>query len=248
MARISRQCYGRGFFHVMVQGIKKEKIFNNNLLKESYLKFLVEGCEKNNVKLIAYCVMDNHCHLLCYTEETENLSKIMASANTKFGMLYNKINERCGYVFRDRYRCENVYSQNYLESCIRYIHNNPVKAGICNEEKEYKYSSYNLYVNEKISDEIIQLVYKGKDYIKLITNKIIEGEFIDCENEFGENPRNEKPEKILKEFGQVDFTNKENMAKLIHNLLKRCNLNKTEVAKLLKIDHRKISRILKSIG
>ena len=55
--------------------------------------------------------MNNHCHILLYTEKIEDLSKVMASSNTKFGILYNKINKRCGYVFRDRYRCENIYTQ-----------------------------------------------------------------------------------------------------------------------------------------
>ena len=73
----------------------------------------------------------------------------------------------------------------------------------------------------------------------------IEENFIDVENEFGNKLKIEVPEKILEEFKDVDLENKENKAMLISNLLKRCEINKTEVARLLEIDHRSISRLLK---
>lgn len=245
MARISRMCYESGFFHIMVQGIKKEKIFNNRILKEKYIEFIKNNCEKYDVKLIAFCTMDNHCHILLYTEKIEGLSKIMASSNTKFGILYNKINKRCGYVFRDRYRCENIYTQVYLENCIRYIHNNPVKAGICKNKQDYKYSSYNSYKNNEIQEEIIKLVYKTKEYRQILEAPIIEGKFIDIDDEFGNKIDTELPEKVIEEFKHLDLKNKENMALVINNLLKRCDINKTEIAQLLGIDHRAISRFLR---
>ena len=245
MARISRKCYESGFFHIMVQGIKKEKIFNLGVLKEKYIEFIKDSSEKYDVKLIAFCVMDNHCHILLYTEKIEMLSKVMSSANTRFGILYNKINKRCGYVFRDRYRCENIYTQTYLENCIRYIHNNPIKAGICKRKTEYKYSSYTLYLNNEIPWEIIQLVYKGKNYMKLLKEEKIDGEFLDVDNEFADEVKFELPKDVMKEFENLDLRNKENIAFAINVLLKRCNINKTEVAQLLKIDHRNISRYLK---
>ena len=245
MARISRKCYESGFFHLMVQGIKKEKIFNNRMLKEKYIEFIKNSCKKYDVKLVAFCTMDNHCHILLYTEKIERLSKVMASSNTKFGILYNKINKRCGYVFRDRYRCENIYTQTYLENCIRYIHNNPVKAGICINKRDYKYSSYNSYINNEVPEEIIKLVYKNKKYRQILDYSIIEGKFIDIEDEFGNKITPESSEKVLEEFKNLDLKNKENMAIVISNLLKRCNINKTEIAKLLGIDHRSISRFLR---
>ena len=247
MARISRKCYESGFFHIMVQGIKKEKIFNLRILKEKYIDFIKGGCEKYDVKFIAYCVMENHCHILLYTEKIELLSKVMASSNTKFGILYNKINKRCGFVFRDRYRCENIYTQTYLENCIRYIHNNPVKARVCKRQIDYKYSSYSLYLNKEIPTEIVQLVYRDKNYMDLLKEKTIEGNFIDIENEFGDKLQVELPQKVLKEFEDLDLKKIENMALVISNLLNRCDINKTEIAKLLRIDHRSISRFLNFI-
>ena len=82
---------------------------------------------------------------------------------------FNKKYKRVGYVFRDRYKAEGIYTENHLYSCIKYIHNNPVKANLCMLMKEYKYSSYNEYLKEKriINDESIELLFgKIRDYKK----------------------------------------------------------------------------------
>ena len=62
---------------------------------------------------------------------------------------FNKKYNRVGYVFRDRYKSQAIYSEKQLYTCINYIHNNPVKAGICKIASEYEYSSYNEYIENK---------------------------------------------------------------------------------------------------
>lgn len=134
----------------MIQGIRKEKIFNSNYLKCIFFNYMTEAAEKNNIKIVAYCIMTNHAHMLLYVEDIENLSKMMHSLNTRYAMKYNKCLDRCGFVFRDRYRCENIHDIAYLKACIKYIHNNPVKANICEKADEYYYSSYYSYLTRKI--------------------------------------------------------------------------------------------------
>ena len=129
--RLSRKCYNSKFFHVMIQGIRKEKIFNEKYLKSTFINYMNESAIKNDVRIVAYCIMENHAHILVYTNEISFLSKMMHSLNTRYAIKYNKFKERCGFVFRNRYRCENILNITYLKNCIRYIHNNPVKAGIC---------------------------------------------------------------------------------------------------------------------
>ena len=75
---------------------------------------------------------------------------MMRSLITRYAKKYNKVYHRCGYVFRDRYRCESIMTVEHLKNCIRYIHNNPVKAAICNKCGDYIYSSYNEYLNNMI--------------------------------------------------------------------------------------------------
>ena len=66
--------------------------------------------EKYNIKIIAYCIMNNHTHMLLETTDLKNLSKYMQSLNTRYGKYYNKKYNRVGYVFRDRYKAEGIYS------------------------------------------------------------------------------------------------------------------------------------------
>ena len=106
--RIARCYYTSKFFHVMVQGIRRERIFNENYLKEKFIDLSKEISNENNVSILAYCVMNNHAHILVYTEDVGNLSKMMHSLNMRYANKYNKLKHRCGYVFRNRYRCENI--------------------------------------------------------------------------------------------------------------------------------------------
>ena len=81
--------------------------------------------------------------MLLETAGVENLSKYMHCLNTRFGQYYNKKYKRVGYVFRDRYKAEGIYSEKQLYNCIKYIYDNPVKAEICKKPEEYKFSNYN---------------------------------------------------------------------------------------------------------
>ena len=139
MPRIARKDYNTSFFHIMIQGINKEYIFNKDRYKEKYMELMNKYLEKYAVKVIAYCIMDNHAHLLVYAEKINELSEYMRSINTTYALYYNKNLKRVGYVFRDRYRVEPIYSEKYLINCIHYIHDNPIKAETCKTIEQYKY-------------------------------------------------------------------------------------------------------------
>lgn len=175
------------FFHVMTQGINKSFIFEKEKDIKYYLKIMNQTKEKYNVEIIAYCIMNNHVHLLLKTEQTEKLSKFMHMLNTKYAIYYNKKYNRVGYVFRNRYKSEGIYTNNHLYNCIQYIYNNPVKAGICLKPEEYNYSNYKenkLKLNEKEKDynfidieedqlsdkEIINNYIKNKKLCDILSN------------------------------------------------------------------------------
>jgi len=152
MPRKARECLDTSFYHLIVQGIKKEYIFNSKVNMDKYVQLLISEKEKFRVEVLAYCVMNNHAHILLYTEKITEMSKYMHSVNQKFAQFYNYINnERVGYVFRDRFKSEPIYNEKYLIRCIRYIHNNPVKAKIVKSPGEYRYSTYNNYLTGDIS-------------------------------------------------------------------------------------------------
>lgn len=164
MPRIPRSSFQTSFFHIIVQGINKEYIFEEEKFLVSYNSLLINYEKKYNVKLLAYCIMSNHAHILMYVEKTSEMSKYMMCVNAVFAEFYNKEKERTGYVFKNRFKSEAIHNENYLLNCISYIHNNPVKAKIVKNANEYKYSSYNDYIYKKgiINDEKIELVFQTK--------------------------------------------------------------------------------------
>jgi len=155
MPRVPRFYSDTSFFHVMTQGIKKEYIFNQSEDAQRYISILYNTKDECKINIIAYCIMNNHAHLLLKTSKVENLSKFMQKANGKYARYYNKKYERVGYVFRDRFKSEAIYTEQNLYNCILYIYNNPVKAGICNSPEEYLFSNYtdNKNINYETYEE-----------------------------------------------------------------------------------------------
>ena len=141
MPRKARNCYVSDFYHIMIQGDEKKSIFRKERYKEKIVYLLKRNAFRNDVKLIAYCVMDNHVHILVHSKEIERVSKMMLQTNTSYGKFFSKERKNVGHVFRDRYRSEAIYTQKYLINCIKYIHENPVKANIAHSCKKYQYSS-----------------------------------------------------------------------------------------------------------
>lgn len=97
MPRLPRNNIKTSYFHVMVQGIDKEYIFNRKIDIKYYISILYELKDELNIKIIAYCIMNNHAHLLIHTNDVSNLTKYMHKTNTKYAIYYNKIHDRVGY-------------------------------------------------------------------------------------------------------------------------------------------------------
>lgn len=148
MSRFPRSHTQTTFFHVITQGINKSYIFQNAEDIKYYIKNMYKLEKELNVKLIAYCIMNNHAHMLLKTEKITELSKYMHRLNTIYAIYYNKKYSRVGYLFRDRYKSEGIYSEEHLYNCIKYMYDNPVKAGICKSAYEYPYSNYNKDIKE----------------------------------------------------------------------------------------------------
>ena len=144
MARKSRKNIYTSFFHIMVQGINKEYIFKSDKYKKKYLEFLNKANGNTNIDIIAYCIMTNHAHFLIRCDDIEKVSYLMKKTNTSYAKYYNNAEKRVGYVFRDRYKIQEIMNQKHLYLCADYIHNNPIKAKMCATPKEYKYSSFKL--------------------------------------------------------------------------------------------------------
>jgi len=174
MPRRARKDSQSCFYHVIVQGINKEYIFEKEEFILCYKKIILEKLKDANIKVLAYCIMNNHAHLLIYAEKSEYLSKFMQKINTKYSNYYNRIKKRVGYVFRDRFYSQSIMNEKQLLNCLKYIHMNPVKAKIIKTMDKYKYSSYNEFLNEKeiIDEEGIKLIFGDIKTYKEEFNKI----------------------------------------------------------------------------
>ena len=170
MARIPRKSLDSSYFHVVVQGFEKQFIFKKKFFKKQYLSLLLKGLGKYKVEILSYCIMDNHAHILLFCENIDEMSKFMKEVNTQFALLYNKINDRVGYVFRDRFLSEPIKNEKYLFNCISYIHMNPVEAGMTATPGEYKYSSYNDFINNCgiVNESMLKKIFgSSKDYLEM---------------------------------------------------------------------------------
>lgn len=257
MSRISRNNMGNSsFFHIMVQGINKECIFNTNQNKEKYLKLIYKN--NDGVEIIAYCMMDNHAHILVKTDEIENIQRWMKSVNTGYAMYYNTANNRVGYVFRDRYKSQIIKNEKHLYTCVDYIHENPVKACICKKKEEYEFSSYiNIYNGNQneVKRQIAQMFSRGDISInsdeKYQENEF---EFLEFSEEDRENRENKEEicKNIIDEFLQtkgiyVEQLNKkeELLIELITILKFQNNISYRLMEKFLGISREKLRRLVK---
>ena len=109
--------------------------------------------------------MDNHLHLLIKFKNPEDLSAYMHKVNTSYAIYYNKQHGRAGYVYKDRFYSQIIKDRMHLINAIVYIHNNPVKAKICDTAKKYEFSSYQGILNGK-SKEAMNLFHSKNQYIE----------------------------------------------------------------------------------
>jgi putative transposase len=145
MPRTARQKSATGIYHTMLRGIDKRPIFD---IEQDYLKFLsyIEQIrEKKDFDVYAYCLMPNHVHLLVKTEEME-IGNFMSHLTVGYAQYINYRLARTGHLFQNRFKSEVVEDDGYFLTLVRYLHNNPLKAGIVKSSKDYPYSSYPRYL------------------------------------------------------------------------------------------------------
>ncbi|MCL2046424.1 MAG: transposase [Oscillospiraceae bacterium] len=151
MARHARKQSNSGIYHVMLRGINRQNLFNNDDDLHKMISILSECTEISKVRLHGYCLMTNHVHILVQTGEifdSETLPQFMKRITIRYAMYYNNKYSRIGSLFQDRYRSEAVETDAYYLAVLRYIHQNPVKAGITKTPSEYLWSSYGNYVGK----------------------------------------------------------------------------------------------------
>lgn len=167
MPRAARRKSESGIYHIMLRGINGQVIFEDKQDKEKFLETLKTYKAISEYKVFAYCLMSNHVHLLLKTGK-EELDLILKRIAGSYVYWYNWKYKRRGHLFQDRFKSEPVEDDSYFLTVIRYIHQNPIKSGLCKKIEEYEYSSYNEYIKEEkiIDSEFCFDILPKEEFIK----------------------------------------------------------------------------------
>ncbi len=147
MARQARKRSSTGIYHVILRGINRQNIFEDDEDRLKLMETIAYYKGISNYELYGYCLMNNHVHLLI-KETDESLSGVVKRFSSSYVYWYNKKYDRCGHLFQERFKSETVESDAYFLTVLRYIHQNPVKARMTKEPKAYLWSSYNEYIGK----------------------------------------------------------------------------------------------------
>lgn len=146
MPRPLRIWFPGALYHLVVRGDNREPIFFAEQDYHKYLQLLQVAKRRYGAHLFAYALMTNHVHLMVQTDQTYPVSKLMQSLNTAYTMYINKAYKRVGHVFQGRYHSVLVEKDAYALELTRYIHLNPVRAGLVRAPEQYPWSSYHAYL------------------------------------------------------------------------------------------------------
>lgn len=147
MPRNARNRSKSRIYHIILRGINRQEIFRDEKDCIRLLETIKKYKATSKFEIFAYCIMSNHIHMLL-RENDDSISDIIKRISSSYVYWYNKKYERCGHLFQERFRSEAVDSEDYFYTVLRYIHQNPVKAGIVNKVGDYRWSSYNEYIGE----------------------------------------------------------------------------------------------------
>ena len=182
MARPLRIIFPGAFYHITARGNERKAVFKSKRDREKFLEYLETANERYNAVIHAFCMMDNHYHLLLETP-SGNLSQIMRHINGAYTTYFNVKRARSGHLFQGRYKAILVERDEYAKELSRYIHLNPVRAKLVEAPEDYVWSSYIFYIGKKKSPKWLRrefiLGYFGskasasqKEYLKFVQSLI----------------------------------------------------------------------------
>lgn len=145
MARTARVKSNSGIYHVMLRGINRQLILEDEEDHRKLKEILYQCKERCGYRLYAYCFLGNHVHLLI-KEGEESVEQIFKRIGARYAYYFNQKYKRIGHLFQDRFKSEPIDDDSYLLTVVSYIHNNPIKAGLSKTVDGYPWSSYSEYI------------------------------------------------------------------------------------------------------
>lgn len=243
----------------MLRGNERKNIFLDDKDKLRFMETVFEKEQEERFYMHAFCLMNNHVHLML-SEGSEDIGTAMKRITVSYVSYFNKKNKRVGHLFQDRFRSEVVEQDSYVLSLARYIHQNPVKAGMAARAADYKWSSYNCYLDKgnyfakMLDTNVILGLFSANreraiEEYKVFMNEATEERFVDLQEEvrmMDEEEAKEYWEKTLlsqgldnAEPGQIPFS-------LIKDFKAKTNLPLRKMADITNLNKDKLNKILRS--
>jgi putative transposase len=155
MARPLRLEYPGAIYHVTSRGDRREPIYEDDQVRIQWLGVLSKACDRYNWRIHAYCLMDNHYHVLLGTVDG-NLSKGMRHLNGVYTQYFNRRQDRVGHVFQGRFKAILVERESYLLELSRYVVLNPVRAGMVKNLNDWPWSSYPATIGQSVASDWLE--------------------------------------------------------------------------------------------
>jgi REP element-mobilizing transposase RayT/TusA-related sulfurtransferase len=268
MTRQARTYGESGIYHIMLRGNECKEIFIDDEDRQRFVSTVFDKAFEEKAEIYAYCLMDNHVHLL-FGEVANNFGRLMKRINVSYAYYFNKKYKRIGHLFQDRFRSENIGSDAYILEAVRYIHNNPVKAGMVKTPGEYCWSSYGDYIDARIRSnlavgKVLDIFTDNRQtaikQFLAFSNKFGEHEFIDYEERNSEEKRENQEKEAQNDLQKIlslkglcskDLLSRDKAAQrneVVKCLKEKYNLSVRQMEKITGINRGTVLKIYNKMG
>lgn len=180
MPRLLRKdiLFGGCFAHVISRSIRKMKLFKDDEDFQTVGELFICTKKKFHYKIHHYCLMQTHFHLVVSMDDVDEFSRAMQFVKSQYSYKFHTKYHLSGPIWRERYRSLLIEDEHYLRVCGQYVEDNPVRAGLVNRAKDWKYSSFRFYSSD-INDKIIDRCAVGGSGDGYIKEKFEDEEFFE---------------------------------------------------------------------
>lgn len=156
MARTARIVIPGEPHHITQRGNNKQNVFLSNRDRTAYLRFLKEESNRHGLHIVGFCLMSNHIHIIGIPSEAESLQKAIGRTHFRYTQIFNRLHNRSGHLWQNRYfSC--AMDETHFMYTLRYVEQNPVRAGLEKRPWDYPWSSAKAHIGETSPSGLLDL-------------------------------------------------------------------------------------------
>src|SRR5262245_59334795 len=141
MPRTARASVGGICYHVLNRGNNRRKVFHKPADFDAFVNVLREAAEAIPIRVLGYCLMPNHFHLVLWPHEDGDLGRALQWISTAHARRYHKHYHSSGHVWQGRFKAFPIEEDDYLLAVLRYVERNPVRAELVEQAQDWGWSS-----------------------------------------------------------------------------------------------------------